>query len=260
MKKVGVIASSLAFVASFGLGHLYLGRLEAEASGGPKISVLVAAKDVGIGEKLKEELLVEKEIPQAYLEDRHIKANEIKKVIGARVSGGLKANESILWSDLAQFGDQHRVLSGLVTQGMRAVTIDGRDVDFGGLLRPGDRVDILLTTGADDNSTTRTILQNLWVLSVGDNIAQPDEMNANRRNRGNVTLSATVESAQVLAQARRLGQLSLTLRNSEDNTVVEGLPEASKDSIIERLLRETTASAPSAANQASSRKRVDHVH
>jgi Flp pilus assembly protein CpaB len=40
-----------------------------------------------------------------------------------------------------------------------------------------------------------------------------------------VTLSATVEQAQVLTQAQQRGRLSLTLRNSDDIALAEGLPE-----------------------------------
>lgn len=259
MKKVGILGSVLAGFGSLALGHFYLERLEAEVSGGPKVDVLVAAQDVGVGAKLEEKLLATKEIPQAYLEDRHITAREMKMVLGTRVSGGLKANEAILWSDLAQGGDQGRILSGLVTEGMRAVALEGHDVDFGGLLRPGDRVDVLLTTGKDDTSTTRTILQNLLVLSVGKNIARPSDVTNSKWNRGNVTLSATVEASQVLAQARQLGQLSLTLRNSDDLTVVEGLPEASRDTIMEKFLREQATASSTVSSPSAARKKVEHV-
>jgi pilus assembly protein CpaB len=225
MKKLGLIISAAAGVASLGLGQLYFSRLEAEVSGGPKVAVLVAAADVPVGATLTEARLAVRDIPQAYVEGRQVKASELKKVVGARVTGGLQANETLLWTDLAKFSDHSRVLSGLVQQGSRAVAIDSRAADFQGLLRPGDRVDVLLTSGDKGSGSTATLLQNLLVLSVGSNIARVDDDGAKGGGRGGVTLSATLEQAQVLEQAEQRGRLTLVLRNSDDVTVVEGLPE-----------------------------------
>jgi Flp pilus assembly protein CpaB len=106
------------------------------------------------------------------------------------------------------------------------VAIDSRAADFQGLLRPGDRVDVLLTAGDKGSGSTATLLQNLLVLSVGSNIARVDDDAAKGGGRGGgVTVSATLEQAQVLAQAEQRGRLTLVLRNSDDVTVVEGLPE-----------------------------------
>lgn len=253
MKKVGLIISVGAAVASLGLGQLYFQRLEAEVSGGPKVAVLVAAADVPVGATLTEERLAVRDIPLAYVEARQVKASELKKVVGGRVTAGLRANETLLWSDLAKFSDQSRVLSGLVQQGSRAVALDGRSSDFQGLLRPGDRVDVLLTTGEKVQGTTVTILQNLLVLSVGSNIARVDEQASKSPVRGGgVTVSATLEQAQVLAQAEQRGRLTLVLRNADDITVIEGLPETNGTNLL------TVKDAPSSGRGAT-KGTIDHV-
>ncbi len=233
MKKVGVIVSLVAGLGSLGLGHLYFRRLEAEVSGGPKVSVLVAAKDIPVGTPLTEALVAVRDIPSAYIESRHVRASELKKVLGARVAGGLRANEAVQWSDLTKFNEHARVLSGLVQQGMRALAIDARSADFDGLLRPGDRVDVLFTKGekSDGGGATSTLLQNLLVLSVGGNIARADDDDASRGRGRSVTLSVTVEQAQLLTQAEQRGRLSLTLRNSEDIKIVEALPETAGNTL-----------------------------
>jgi pilus assembly protein CpaB len=230
MKRLGLITSIVAALGSIGLGHFYFQRVEAEISGGPRVSILVAAEDVPVGAPLSEKVLAVRDIPQAYVEGRHVPASEVKRILGARVIGGLRANEAILWSDLAKFNDHTRVLSGLVPNGMRAVALDGRTVDFDGLLRPGDRVDVLFSTGDKNEATSSTItlLQNLLVLSAGGSIARADDETAasGARGRGSsVTLGANLEQAQVLTEAQLRGRLILTLRNSEDITLVEGLPE-----------------------------------
>ena len=237
MKRVFVIATAAAALGTALLGHLYLGRLEAEVSGGPRLGVLVAAADVPVGATLSEKQLAVRDIPQAYVEGRHVRASEAKKVLGNRVAGGLKAGEALLWSDLEKFQNQTRVLSGLVQQGSRALAIDNRSADFQGLLRPGDRVDVLLTTGGkEEGGATLTLLQNLLVLSVGASMVRPDDDSGGGQKAasrgGSVTLSTTVAQAQLLTQAQQRGRLTLTLRNAGDITLVEGLPETTGKDLV----------------------------
>ena len=257
MKKLGLIASGIAALASLGLGHLYFERLEAEVSGGPKVAVLVAAKDVPVGAALTEEKLALRDIPQAYVEGRHVRASEVKKVLGSRLVGGLRANEALLWSDLAKFNDHARVLSGLVQQGMRAVAIDSRSADFEGLLRPGDRVDVLFSAEGKDESSTVTLLQNVLVLSVGgETVRVEDEQGRKSLARGgSVTVSGTVEQAQLVTQAQKRGRLTLTLRNSDDITIVEGVPETTaRDLRLDTARTDTKSGAARAAKEA-----IEHV-
>jgi pilus assembly protein CpaB len=256
MKKAGLIASLVAALASGGLAHLYFMRLEAEVSGGPRIAVLVAASDVAIGAPLTESTLVVRDIPQAYVEGRNVRASEVKKVLGARVLAGLKANEALLWTDLSKFNDHARVLSGLVENGMRAVVVDGRMANFDGLLRPGDRVDVLHTTGDKDdaNGVTVTLLQNLLVLSVGSNIARANEDPKAATRGASVSLSASVEQAQRLTQAVQRGRLTLTLRNPDDITLVEGVPGTTARDLEPRSPR-----TESARDVVAQKEHIEHV-
>jgi len=238
LKKPALIAAGVSAVAGLGLSHLYLTRLEAEVSGGTKVSVLVVSEDTPIGAVITEDKLAVRDVPQAYVEERNVRASEAKKVIGVRVGGGLRANEALLWSDLEKFSEHTRVLSALVQNGLRAVTVDAHAADFDGLLRPGDRVDVLFTTPGKDaeGGTTTTLLQNLLVLSVGTDLGRRDDAkngDSSVAGRvGSVTLSATLEQAQLLTQAKERGKLGLTLRNPEDIQLVEGVPETSARDVI----------------------------
>ncbi len=216
-----------------GLAHLYFMRLEAEVSGGAKIPILIAAEDVPAGGLLTESALAVREIPRAYVEGRSVPSVELKNVLGAHVASGLRAGETLLWTDLSKFSGRARVLSGLVDGGMRGVAIDGRDADFDGLLRPGDRVDVLCTTGdgAESPGATVTLLQNILVLSVGGSIDRANKTD-NARWRAGVVLGATVEQAQLLTQAEQRGHLSLTLRNQDDIAVVDGLGESTAKDVL----------------------------
>jgi pilus assembly protein CpaB len=262
VKKLGILLCSISALGSVGLGTLYTQRLEAEVSGGPKIPVLVAAADIPISAILTEKLLAVRDLPSAYLESRHIRATELKKVIGQRVIEGLKANEALLGSDLAKFRERKQ-LSGLVANGMRALSIDGRSADFDGLLRPGDRVDVLLSTGgkSESNSSTVTLLQNLLVLSVGGTTERTDTNEKTYGRGATVTVSSTVDQAQILTEAMRRGKLTLTLRNTDDITLVEGITETGTTDLSPR--RDQAAkptAAPIEGKHSTTKGGPQHVH
>jgi pilus assembly protein CpaB len=212
-------------------------RFEDEASGGAPVAVVMATQDIPLGATLTQEMLGIRNLPATYVEERHIRAADVDRVVGVRVSMGVKANESLLWTDLATTAQQRRDLSGLVRNGMRAVTIRA-DVTsaFGGLLRPGDRVDVLLTAlrGESRDKVTIPLLQNVLVLAVGaDTGAQTAEERRGERRFNEVTLSTTVEQAQILTFAGESGMLTLILRNPDDIAILDELPETTVNDIME---------------------------
>lgn len=242
MKRLGIVVCSLSALASLGLGYLYTERLEQEIAGGPKVSVLVAAENLPVSTVLTEKHLALRDLPSSYLESRHLKASDLKQIIGQRVTEALKANEAILSTDLAKYAEKRR-LSRAVSSGMRAIAIDGRVADFDGLLRPGDRVDVLLSLGGQDNAAgTMTLLQNLLVLSVGGTTSRSDNNEKTYGRGSTVSVAVTVEQAQVLTEALRRGKLTLTLRNGDDITLVEGVPETTSKDLVVRRPQEPRAS------------------
>jgi pilus assembly protein CpaB len=208
-------------------------------------------QDIPLGVALAEEMVVARELPAAYLEDRHITVADQERVMGVRVVGGIRAGESILWTDLATTTDTSRDLSSLVRNGMRAITIQAdQSATFGGLVRPGDRVDVLMTLtrpsatptlSAEEDRVTIALLQNLLVLAAGQDTGAIQRAATTRppTQMNDVTISATVEQSQLLAFAQQRGRLTLLLRHPDDITVIEGLPETTTDDIIEPERRET---------------------
>lgn len=253
MKSKAVLAAAGAAIVGLVMLVLYMQRFEAEASGGEAVTVLIATQDIPLGMSLTEAMLAGRELPSAYIEDRHILATEQDRIIGVRVVGGVRAGESILWTDLATTSDTSRDLSGLVRAGMRAITIEADQTSsFGGLVRAGDRVDVLMTldrriTGGATSSTgdsvervTVPLLQNLLVLAAGEDMGAPSRSASTSRSShiSQVTLNATLEQAQLLAFASQRGRLSLIMRNPDDILVLEGLPETTTADIIEVERRE----------------------
>lgn len=234
MNRVGILVCSASALASLALGYLYTERLAEEVAGGPKVPVLVAVDNLPVSTVLAEKHLAVRDIPSSYVESRHLKAADLKKVVGQRITEALKANEVILSTDLSKFAEKRR-LSAAVSNGQRAIAIDGRVADFDGLLRPGDRVDVLLSIGDKDaGSGTMTLLQNLLVLSVGGTTSRSDANEKTYGRGSSVSVGVNVEQAQLITEALRRGKLTLTLRNSDDITLVEGIPETTAKDLAAR--------------------------
>lgn len=206
--------------ASLGVGFLeiYKHRLVVETSGGDPVAVLIVTRDVPIGAALVKDALGVRNVPEAYVEKRQVPAKELDKIVGARVSLGLKASEGLLWTDLIAARPESRDLSSLVQPGMRAVSV--RAVTFDGLLRPGDRVDVMARDDKGEPAAFGTSLQNLLVLAVGSDTGSSDEPATRPASGSGVTLSGSVEQAAALA-ALRGSDVTLALRNPDDGVLVE---------------------------------------
>jgi pilus assembly protein CpaB len=153
-------------------------------------------------------------------------ANEIDQVLDARLGVAVRANETLLWSDLASMRERERQLSNLVPEGMRAFTLAPRNGAFDALLAPGDRVDVLLArnsgVGEREDNGAQLVAQNLLVLAVGDDTGRAGGRRAARSDRaGQLTVSVTPADAARLAQVEQQGSLRAVLRNPEDLTLTE---------------------------------------
>ena len=127
-----------------------------------------------------------------------------EKVVGLRVRSRIKANESILWSDLSAAGPRLARLAGMVQPGMRAVSVPATVASaFHGLLRLGDRVDLLLTTersGSKDRVTfccCRTCSYWRWATIS----ASSDRALEGFESQTTVSVGVSAEQAQMLAFA-----------------------------------------------------------
>jgi pilus assembly protein CpaB len=244
MKSRALLVAMAAAVVGLVLVVFYMQSFEAEASGGEPTAILEARQNIALGEQLDPvTMLVERTIPADYVEDRHVRASDVERIRGIRVVGGVRAGEALLWTDLATTSDSARDLSSLVRSGMRAITIQAdQTATFGGLVRPGDRVDVMLTLDrpvleGNLERVTVPLLQSLIVLAAGQDtgmIQRASQQSAPGRAQPmqNVTLSATVEQAQMIAFATQRGRLTLVLRNPDDTLPAEGLGEMTTEDLV----------------------------
>lgn len=190
------------------------------------VEVRVAARDLHVGALLESADAPFAAIPEAEFEQGMVTA-EGDDALGAVVIAPMRAGAPLRRHALLAPG-QEGFLAAVLSRGMRAVSV-GVDAVSGaaGLIFPGDRVDVLLTQrvdGEDDDAevglrwASETILRNARVIAVDQNLKTDlTERDATAVAR-TITLEVTPAEAEVIAVARNLGALSMTLRS----IIVEG--------------------------------------
>ncbi|AKT36525.1 Flp pilus assembly protein CpaB [Chondromyces crocatus] len=218
----------------------YLHRFELEARGGESIQLLTALKPVPAGSLITDDMLATRSVPRAYVEDRAILAKDREKIVGLRMGQTVQAQQTLMWTDLAIAMEERRNLSSLVQPGMRAVTVSASsraDKSYA-LIQPGDRIDVVATvpSGVNKEQTSSVVLlQNVLVLAVGTDttIDQVERANSKDKSELLLSLSLTVQEAQLLSLATEKGKLSVALRNPDDVRVTEGISDMSSSALAD---------------------------
>jgi len=240
MNRTAILASVIVAALGFVLLGVYVRQFQREATGGDPIALLAMSQDVAAGVPLTEQMLIVRTLPESYVEERQVLASALPRVLGVRSSIDLEANQTLLWTDLSTSPRDRSSLSSRMPKGMRAMSISGAGGRFSAeLMRPGDRVDVLLTKatpGSAAKVVTVPLLQNLLVLAVGDRFGAADVQSSPLRS-DSVTLLLTIDQASLLAQARRDAILNLVLRNGNDLEINEGLAETDDSDVLEQEKR-----------------------
>ncbi len=145
------------------------------------------------------------------------------------VQGGQVAIRPIVQGEpiLADKLSGRAVLSANLPDGMRAVSFPVNATTMvSGFVRPADVVDVLMTRGEGDDRVVEVIMESVPVLAV-DQVA--NENATEPGVGGNVTVMVDQYDAQKITLARQLGQLSLALRNVENQEPGPGVAVSARD-------------------------------
>jgi pilus assembly protein CpaB len=146
----------------------------------------------------------------------------MEEFAGAVAREKISQGEPILAGRLVKPGDQG-FFAAILTPGFRAIAVPiTRETAVAGFIMPNDRVDILLSRkveggprGGEGEIRSDIVLENVRVLSVGETI-KTDPAEAPRPIEGSVaTLELSPRDAELLALARKLGDIQLVLRGIE---------------------------------------------
>ncbi len=208
--------------------------------------VVAAAADIKLGSVLAAKDLTTVEIQGPVPKGALLKPEDL---IGRGVTSELYQGEPILETRLAAAGSGGG-LAATIPQGMRALAVKvDQVVGVAGFVTPGMRVDVLASgvppgaTSATQGTVTKTILQNIQVLSAGTDIQKDAEGKPQQVQV--VNLLVTPEQAQTLSLATGELKIQLVLRNPLDTTITK----VSNDS-MGQIFGQQAAPAPSGVRRA----------
>lgn len=229
--KLPLIAAVVVAIAAVFIIKLYIQSVEtkyAEQNKGRRVAV--AKIDIKAGSTLNGSMVTVREVPDRFMPARAIAdtPENVKIVLGQKTLLPIKKDQVIQWTDL----DTGRPggFESVIPMGERAFTAKMAGGIKGGLVQPGDHVDILVNFAIPEPKGAKAsekpevtwrskseivnivLLQNVTVLSIGDTYV-PDNK---PRSANDLTLAVTIPEAQILMFAAQHGDLAAVLRRRED--------------------------------------------
>ena len=242
---VGLLAFAMTHVYLKKQNADYLAKLRALEQSQESVRVVAAAENIDSYKRIKREHLGARTILKKDLDTNHILAEDFAIIVGKQAITSIQKNNFIRWKDVDVDIRRALGLAGRIRQGLRAVSIAvGGNNAVSSLISPNDRVDVLGTfsfpssssTAGEVENVTLTILQDVSVLAVGQEIDAVRTRQGRSRGYSTVTLETTPQEAELLVFAQNShGRLTLTLRNPEDG---DYLPEQNLQDVNFEHLRD----------------------
>ncbi|MGE5541718.1 MAG: Flp pilus assembly protein CpaB [Bacillota bacterium] len=174
------------------------------------VPVVAAKVTIAPRTKITPDMIYMKEVPETAVHART--ARDAEHVVGLFTKHEILEGEPIVMDRL--FGQDEPVgLVSSVPPDKRAVTIPVNEVvGVAGFVKPGDRVDVVVTLSGDEETgnVAFTALEDVEVLAVAQDTEDKDQGKA--KVSTSVTLAVTPSEAEKLALAEEMGSLRLALR------------------------------------------------
>ena len=233
MEKKGVlIPMVLAMLAAVFYLMVLTSKERALNSDYEKAKVLIAKADIPERTVLHEDMVDILEVPRKFMQQdvfEYKTPSDMKQIVNlvtrTRVPKGNQITQSSLVSLSPESG-----LSVKIPPGYRGAMLP-IEAEMKALIKPGDRVDVLVTFDAMMNDgrkekVTATILQNVLIIAVGTNLGQG--MNAKQFKNA----AATEEKTQAMAEKSTVSlalnpneaqYLALALKQGDPTVIMRGL-------------------------------------
>jgi pilus assembly protein CpaB len=209
--------------AALGVNKYVTNRAAGALATADAVRVVVATGAVPRGATLTADMVKLREYPRAMVLPGML--TRTADALNRAVFIPLVKDEPVLEGKLAPRGARSG-MAALVPDGMRAFTILTPSVasGVGGFILPGNKVDVLLTLEGRRGVITTTLVQNLEILAVDQQLDAPSDNRVDPRQLRSVTLLVTPEQAARLGLAHNKGALHLALRNHSDERLLETPP------------------------------------
>jgi pilus assembly protein CpaB len=221
--------------------------------------VVVAAANIGPLSQPKIEQLRVVEWPTAALPKGTFQRTEDVIKTGKLNINAIVEGEPILEGRLST-PDKGLGMSQMVEPNKRAFVVKVEDsVATAEIMHPGALVDVVATLvdPKTHDTLTKTIVQNVQVVAVGDSIdversevtdkSTPESHSERLARHRVVTLMVNLSEVELMTFASRYGQIDLALRNNNDSEVV-ATPGVTMDKIMGRSRRVDDRAAGTAAS------------
>jgi pilus assembly protein CpaB len=234
-RSLGALGAGIA-TATLSFALLHQRALEIEKKTSP-VLVLTATRFIPAGVFLDNSMVEKKSVPLAYASPSGLR--DLKEVEGLMTLVPISAGEQIMAN---KFGAGQETLATALAPGCRAYTLQvSETAGVGGLLKPGNRVDVLAQLSLGKKEVTSFIYQNLQVLATGQRLDETREAKNTQEETAEgggsgydtVTLSVTPEQAETLffLEGR---PLRLVLRAPNDDAIAS-IPQLSEAQALSRL-------------------------
>lgn len=225
---IAVVAGLLAFtITRLQLKHEY-DRLNLV---GTQVKILAAKRDLVGGDTI--EALKDLDVKQVFtssLSGEEIKLTDVEFVNKQKLVASKKRGSHFQWRDFESptMGFSGSPLARTIKKSERALSISvDMTSSVSGMVQPNDHVDIIGSfrfpgedKGGSMDTVTLTILQNVTVLAVGQQMSSAVGQQAGAAERARsystATLAVTPKEAEMLVFAQQKGILTFTLRNPGD--------------------------------------------
>ncbi len=229
--RPSLLGAILAVLVGIG-AYTYLNATgdDESASSGQTASVVVARDYVQRRTPLTPELFEVRQLPVEAVTGLAVRS--VDAIEGQFLTNDLQPGEQLLTTDLTARPEGGN-LSLLIPEGHRAFSIAISDaMAAGGLVEPGDRIDILAVFEEGDAGANGAgvVVQDIEILAVSSVVlGDSPQTAAESGGRNNptsisstVTIALTPEEAQLVALAEEFGALRLTLRRPDDTAQIAG--------------------------------------
>ncbi|WP_243544175.1 Flp pilus assembly protein CpaB [Pseudodesulfovibrio tunisiensis] len=193
---------------------------QAPAPRAATMPVVVTKVDLSRGATLNADMLEIRQFPK---DARPAGAfSEISGLEGRMLRVDVGGNEALTDRKLVDPAQGNGV-AALIEPGKRAMSVKGNMVmGLAGFVRPGDRVDVIVTLrrGNGEKAVTKLVLERVKIVATGTMLQAPDQGKSRTAPVDVYTLELTPAESERLALAATQGTLHFALRNADDEETV----------------------------------------
>jgi Flp pilus assembly protein CpaB len=229
--KLPLIMAAIIGILALLAVRSYVNKMQEQTQAQLKGDLVVCARrDIPKDAEITMDMLVQKSVPRQFISSQAVKVgDDVKVLLGSKARYPIPANQIISWTDVEM--EPTRGLSAIIPEGQRAFTIPVAKGLRSSMLQPGDHIDILgsfaspkpnqpmpsgvATWRQSSDMVNVVLLQNVTVLALGDVLGPSGTTRSEAGGGADLTLSLSLQEAQMLMFAGEHGELGAVLRRWE---------------------------------------------